>query len=110
MEPAEGHTGADRHAMVGPAKKVDLEPALHLPEVARPDQGVAVGCGTLRGGIPLIDYLAPGHYAGVEVRGDVLDEGRRELAENGLGHVHPRTSAAEQARQRMLKATRPGGG
>ncbi len=43
-----------------------------------------IGCGTLRGGIPLIEYLEPGHYYGVELRADVLREGRKELKEAGL--------------------------
>jgi cyclopropane fatty-acyl-phospholipid synthase-like methyltransferase len=48
-----------------------------------------IGCGTLRGGIPLIDYLDAGHYVGIEARANVLDEARRELAESGLGHKRP---------------------
>ena len=43
-----------------------------------------IGCGTLRGGIPLIAYLLNGHYFGIEMRADILDEGRTELAEAGL--------------------------
>ena len=42
-----------------------------------------IGCGTLRVGIPLIEYLDTGHYAGVEARAPVLKEGRRALAEAG---------------------------
>ena len=38
-----------------------------------------IGCGTLRGGIPLITYLQEGHYFGVEPRMKVLNEGRNEL-------------------------------
>ena len=48
-----------------------------------------LGCGTLRGGIPFIDYLETGHYTGVEARAEVLEEGRKELAEAGLEHKHP---------------------
>lgn len=43
-----------------------------------------VGCGTLRGGIPLIRYLDHGLYWGVEVRPEVLAEARVELARAGL--------------------------
>jgi SAM-dependent methyltransferase len=85
---------ATRHALVGPPdlwqmkrrfqieflRSAGLEPRHRLLDL---------GCGTLRGGIPLIEYLAPGHYAGVEVRRDVLDEGRRELLESGLGERSP---------------------
>ncbi|MEN8183957.1 MAG: class I SAM-dependent methyltransferase [Myxococcota bacterium] len=49
-----------------------------------------LGCGTLRGGIVLIDYLDEAHYTGVEVRSEALAEGRKELAEAGLEHKRPR--------------------
>lgn len=45
-----------------------------------------IGCGTLRGGIPLINYLESGRYTGIEVRAEVLNEGRKELKEAGLEH------------------------
>jgi SAM-dependent methyltransferase len=48
-----------------------------------------LGCGTLRGGLPLIEFLEPGHYTGVEVRAEVLAEARAELAEAGLAHKAP---------------------
>jgi SAM-dependent methyltransferase len=48
-----------------------------------------LGCGTLRGGIPLIDYLETGHYFGIEARAEVLDEGRKELREANLTHKKP---------------------
>ncbi len=50
---------------------------------------IDIGCGALRGGIPLIEYLETGHYAGVEARAAVLEEGRKELAEAGLEHKLP---------------------
>ena len=80
---------AARHGMVGPAdlwemkrrfqieflKGVGLQPHHHLLDL---------GCGTMRGGIPLIQYLDVGHYTGVDVRPAVLEEGCREIEENGL--------------------------
>jgi len=83
-----------RHALVGPAKlwkmkrdfqirflsDMDLKPRHYLFEI---------GCGTLRGGVPLIQYLENGHYFGVEVREEVLDEGRKELREVGLEGKNP---------------------
>ncbi len=48
-----------------------------------------IGCGTLRGGIPLIDYLDIGHYFGMEARDYVLDEGKKELSEAGLEWKQP---------------------
>ncbi|MGN2243887.1 methyltransferase [Frateuria sp. GZRR33] len=50
---------------------------------------VDIGCGSLRGGIPLIDYLQPGHYTGIDVRESVLDEARRELVREKLAHKRP---------------------
>src|SRR5215475_8544809 len=80
-----------RHSLVGPMrgwqkkrdfqifflKQMGLQPAHYLLDI---------GCGTLRGGIPLIDYLDPGHYFGVEVRPLVLEEAAKELGEAGLEH------------------------
>ena len=48
-----------------------------------------VGCGTLRGGIPIIAYLEAGNYYGLEARAVVLDEARKELVEAGLEHKKP---------------------
>jgi cyclopropane fatty-acyl-phospholipid synthase-like methyltransferase len=50
---------------------------------------VDIGCGTLRGGIPLIEYLDDGNYTGIEARATVLDEGRKELLDAGLQEKHP---------------------
>ncbi|GAB3734871.1 hypothetical protein GCM10028862_18220 [Luteimonas pelagia] len=48
------------------------------------DRLLDLGCGTLRGGIPLIAYLEPGRYVGVDVRREVIDEAHAELALHGL--------------------------
>ena len=83
-----------RHAIVGPTtlwkmkrdfqiqflKTMDLAPAHYFLDI---------GCGTLRGGIPIIKYLQDRHYYGVEVRKEALDEGRKELQEAGLEEKNP---------------------
>ena len=83
-----------RHALVGPAhlwqskrqaqfeflKSVGLEPRHYLLDL---------GCGTLRGGIPLIEYLNAGHYFGFDVRENVIQEAHKELAEYGLEQKSP---------------------
>lgn len=43
------------------------------------DRLLDIGCGTLRGGIPLIEYLDTGNYYGMDVRDEVLEEGRKEI-------------------------------
>jgi len=48
-----------------------------------------LGCGTLRGGILLIQYLENSHYFGVETWEEALNEGRRELRETGLESKNP---------------------
>ncbi len=56
----------------------------------RPEQHLLdVGCGTLRGGIPIIQHLEPGHYTGVEARPEVLEEAGLELQDNHLEHKLP---------------------
>jgi SAM-dependent methyltransferase len=48
-----------------------------------------LGCGTLRGGVPIIGFLDPGNYFGIEARGEVLDKGRKELRESRLEEKVP---------------------
>jgi len=50
---------------------------------------IEIGCGTLRGGLPLIEWLDTGHYTGLEVREDHLAAAHRELADSGLAHKEP---------------------
>jgi cyclopropane fatty-acyl-phospholipid synthase-like methyltransferase len=103
-------SGARRHLLVGPPhlwkekrefqirflRQEGLEPRHYLLDL---------GCGTLRGGIPLIEYLEPGHYYGVDVRDQALEEGRKELREAGLEHKNPvlerrdRLSSADMGRE-----------
>jgi SAM-dependent methyltransferase len=48
-----------------------------------------LGCGVLRGGLPIIEYLDPGHYYGIESRGPVLEEGKIALREAELESKEP---------------------
>jgi len=58
-----------------------LQPSHHVLDV---------GCGPLRAGVHFIRYLEPGHYAGIDKRGDNLDRARKvELPRQGLEDKAP---------------------
>jgi precorrin-6B methylase 2 len=83
-----------RHAAVGPMHLWRMKREFQIAFLA--GQGLCpehhlldIGCGTLRGGVPIIRRLSPGHYLGIEVRAEVLEEGRRELAREGLTNREP---------------------
>lgn len=83
-----------RHSLVGPAKlwkmKRDFQIQFLTQVGLKPgDYLLDIGCGTLRGGIPLIRYLESGHYYGVEARGHVLEEGKKELRLSNLDDREP---------------------
>jgi cyclopropane fatty-acyl-phospholipid synthase-like methyltransferase len=69
-----------RDFQIGFLKEVGLAPEHLLLDI---------GCGTLRGGIPIIAYLEAGHYYGVESRVDVFNEGTKELKEAKLEDKEP---------------------
>lgn len=74
------HWKSRRAFQIGFLKKSGLKPAHYLLDI---------GSGTLRGGLPIIAYLEPGHYYGVEVRSDVFEEGLKELREARLLRKRP---------------------
>jgi len=83
-----------RHALVGPADLWKMKRDFQIKFLS--DMGLKpehylfeIGCGTLRGGVPLIQYLEDGNYFGAEVRKIALDEGRKELREAGLAGKNP---------------------
>jgi SAM-dependent methyltransferase len=88
---------ARRHELVGPAhfwkeKRAFQIDFLKRQGLAPTDTLVDIGCGTLRGGVPLIEYLDAGNYAGVDVRTEVEGEARSELVENHLEGKSPALS------------------
>lgn len=60
----------------------------------RPDMTVLdIGCGCLRVGVHLVDFLDPGHYFGTDLSEDLLEAGyRHELGSLELQHKLPRAN------------------
>jgi len=73
-----------RDFQIGFLKKVGMVPENYLLDF---------GCGVLRGGLPMIEYLNEGHYCGIESRRTVLDEGIVALKESGLQAKSPQLLA-----------------
>ncbi len=91
---------AQRHSLVGPGEIWETKRRFQiefLKEAGLKSESyfADLGCGTLRGGIPIIAYLAEGHYWGLDVRAKVLEEGRTELLEAGLEQKRPQLVLAE---------------
>ena len=83
-----------RHHMVGPIdlwehKRIFQIQFLRLMGLDPSHRLLDLGCGTLRGGIPLIAHLHEGHYTGIEVRSQLISEAKKELHEEGLSHKKP---------------------
>ncbi len=98
------HRMAARHGMVGPADLWEMKRRFQIEflkgvGLLPHHQFLDLGCGTLRGGIPLIEYLDVGHYTGIDVRPAVLEEGQRELEEAGLVGRAPRLLCCTDLRE-----------
>lgn len=83
-----------RHGMVGAADLWEMKRAFQISFLTNnrlePHHRLLdLGCGTLRGGLPLIQYLDDGNYVGVDIRKSVIDEAGKELREAGLAGKHP---------------------
>ncbi len=85
---------ARRHALVGPAELWKMKRSFQVTFLRsrglEPHHRlVDIGCGTLRGGIPLIEYLEPGGYVGIDAREVAIAEAGKELREAGLADKAP---------------------
>jgi SAM-dependent methyltransferase len=83
-----------RHSMVGHPKLWKLKRDFQIQFLLQADlqphhQFLEIGFGTLRGGIPIIQYLNEGHYTGTEIRMKVVEEAKNELHEANLLHKKP---------------------
>lgn len=89
-----------RHSLVGVPElwkmKRDFQIQFLKSRGLRPNHRlIDIGCGTLRGGLPIINYLEKGNYVGVEIREEALVEARKELIEAGLESKEPRLVQVE---------------
>lgn len=76
-----------RHSMVGSGKlwkgKRNFQITFLRDHGLKPsDTFLDIGCGTLRGGLPVIEMLDRGHYTGIEVRPNILEEAKAEVADH----------------------------
>lgn len=85
---------ARRHAGVGQAATWKMKRKFQMEFLQRfglqPQHHVLdIGCGTLRGGVPIIRFLEADRYYGVETREEILKEARAEMIENDLTDKRP---------------------
>lgn len=88
-------TPSERHSKVGPVDLWEMKRNFQINFLRniglKPHHTLMdFRCGTLRGGLPLIQYLDTGNYTGIEVRHEVLNEAVNELSESGLMYKNPR--------------------
>lgn len=94
---ASGHYDSDHHDK---NRKFQID-FLKLQGLSPDNKLLELGCGTLRGGIPIIAYLNTGNYYGIDVRRGVLSEARKELIENGLEHKNPTIILFKEAEKQI---------
>ena len=83
-----------RHSLVGAAINWKLKQQFQInflksQGIKPEDVFLDIGCGTLRGGIPIIEYLDQGNYFGIDIRDNVIKEAKKELKEENLNTKEP---------------------
>jgi SAM-dependent methyltransferase len=101
---------SNRHGWVGDAKYAAMKREFQISflktfGLKSGHRLMDYGCGSLRGGIPIIQYLERGHYYGVEVRPQVLQEAQKELAEQGLENKEPVLMLFREAPEKLQNMT-----
>jgi SAM-dependent methyltransferase len=61
-----------------------------------------IGCGPLTGGVPIIEFLEPGKYVGIDIRSSALDLAWGEVAAAGLSARNPRLVCSSSFGSREL--------
>jgi SAM-dependent methyltransferase len=70
--------------------------------LARNHKVLDIGCGNLRGGLPIIKYLSNGNYYGIDCRQVAIDDGLAELKEKNLMKRTPRLYVNEDLKKVCL--------
>jgi len=83
-----------RHSLVGAAKywklKRDFQFSFLMKNGLNPENiFLDLGCGTLRGGIPIIKFLNESNYWGVDIREEAIREAHDELKSENLENKNP---------------------
>jgi SAM-dependent methyltransferase len=76
-----GQIPEHRRFQITELKKLGLKPSKSVLEI---------GCGPLTAGIPVIQYLEPNRYVGVDVRPAVLDAAWQQIGKHELSGKNPR--------------------
>ncbi|WP_452225894.1 class I SAM-dependent methyltransferase [Lacinutrix cladophorae] len=84
-----------RHSLVGKSHLWKMKQQFQIDFLVKmglkkQDTFLDIGCGTLRGGIPIIKYLNEAKYVGVDVRSEVIEEARKELKQEGVELKKPK--------------------
>jgi SAM-dependent methyltransferase len=95
MSPAER-----RYELVGPVDQWEMKRRFQFDFVRRaglkPDSYFcSIGCGVLRGGVPIIDYLNEGRFCGIDARHLAIAEAKVELMESKLEFKQPQLIVCE---------------
>ena len=89
-----------RHSLVGPARLWRMKRSFQIEALKRlgldeDDTFLDVGCGTLRGGLPVVEYLRQGGYFGFDVRPVTVLEAKREVEDHNLSWKRPHLVVAD---------------
>jgi SAM-dependent methyltransferase len=107
LTPDEIAAGEHRHAVGGMWDEIGrLQRDFFVACGLRPDHRfVDVGCGSLRGGIHFVAYLAPGNYHGLDINRSLIDAGRLELKAAGLERRNAKLLVNDQFDLSLFKTT-----